>query len=404
MLRAKSRKKGKWKTFLWLRHSCYVDAEDGFQLLVAEYDRMAEAYDVHAAPHYVSSARELLSLASPSEGQVALDLGCGTGNVAFQIAERLGPEGLVVGIDLAEGMVRLAAKKAAQKGLSYVRFLRMVSLPQGGPPWQSACCEPGGLRFKCGRRRFPWREKGFPPHAHRRNRRRNALLPAQPWALGVAEMGRGGESGIRGAGIWIILSGILFIIGFLIHPPGEGVSNAQTMQIVRTSTTAWTVSHALVGLASIFVSFAALIVLVSRSNLTGSPIGVSGWAVLAVLGVPLSLLVLTETTVITDVALANDADAFNQWYGGFLRTIFVVFPLFILGFFLITVHEIRDAAPLLPRWASGVAGAGALIAIGFPLGSLFGVAGLTILFVAFLAPVLWLLALGVQLARKRAAT
>src|SRR3989304_3016823 len=86
---------------------------------------MAEGYDVHAAPYYVSSAKELLSLASPSESQVALDLGCRTGNVAFQIAERVGPERLVVGIALAEGMVRLAAKKAAQKGLSYARFLHM---------------------------------------------------------------------------------------------------------------------------------------------------------------------------------------------------------------------------------------------------------------------------------------
>jgi ubiquinone/menaquinone biosynthesis C-methylase UbiE len=54
-----------------------------------------------------------------------LDLGCGTGNVSLLAAPRVGKEGLVVGIDLAIGALKVAARKAEEMRLGNVQFKRM---------------------------------------------------------------------------------------------------------------------------------------------------------------------------------------------------------------------------------------------------------------------------------------
>ena len=48
-------------------------------------------------------------------GMRVLDLGTGTGDLAFEAAGRVGPTGAVVGIDVSEPMLMFAAKKAAAR-------------------------------------------------------------------------------------------------------------------------------------------------------------------------------------------------------------------------------------------------------------------------------------------------
>jgi demethylmenaquinone methyltransferase/2-methoxy-6-polyprenyl-1,4-benzoquinol methylase len=55
-------------------------------------------------------------------GDTALDLCCGTGDLALALARRVGPEGSVVGCDFSERMLDLARRKAAERGASQVRF------------------------------------------------------------------------------------------------------------------------------------------------------------------------------------------------------------------------------------------------------------------------------------------
>lgn len=55
-------------------------------------------------------------------GHRVLDLGSGTGYPALLAAQVVGPEGQVVGIDLAEGMLAAAERKAKRIGLSNVTF------------------------------------------------------------------------------------------------------------------------------------------------------------------------------------------------------------------------------------------------------------------------------------------
>ena len=56
-------------------------------------------------------------------GSVVLDVACGTGASAIPAAEIVGPGGRVMGIDLAENLLKLAREKADDKGLRNIDFL-----------------------------------------------------------------------------------------------------------------------------------------------------------------------------------------------------------------------------------------------------------------------------------------
>jgi demethylmenaquinone methyltransferase / 2-methoxy-6-polyprenyl-1,4-benzoquinol methylase len=55
-------------------------------------------------------------------GDTALDVCCGTGDLALELAKRVTPGGHVVGCDFSEPMLDLAREKAAERGSGGVRF------------------------------------------------------------------------------------------------------------------------------------------------------------------------------------------------------------------------------------------------------------------------------------------
>jgi ubiquinone/menaquinone biosynthesis C-methylase UbiE len=55
-------------------------------------------------------------------GWTVLDVGCGTGASALPAAHRVGPEGHVTGVDLAEKLLDLGRAKAASQGLQNIEF------------------------------------------------------------------------------------------------------------------------------------------------------------------------------------------------------------------------------------------------------------------------------------------
>jgi demethylmenaquinone methyltransferase/2-methoxy-6-polyprenyl-1,4-benzoquinol methylase len=57
-----------------------------------------------------------------SPGERALDVACGTGDLAFDLAALVGPEGSVVGVDFSERMLSLARDKAVERGAAAIRF------------------------------------------------------------------------------------------------------------------------------------------------------------------------------------------------------------------------------------------------------------------------------------------
>jgi demethylmenaquinone methyltransferase/2-methoxy-6-polyprenyl-1,4-benzoquinol methylase len=102
------------------------------------FDRVAGNYDalnsvMTAGLHHRWRARAAdRTLLEP--GDAALDICCGTGDLALELARRVSPDGTVVGSDFSEPMLDLAREKAAQRNASGVRFewADALALPYDG--------------------------------------------------------------------------------------------------------------------------------------------------------------------------------------------------------------------------------------------------------------------------------
>ena len=80
------------------------------------FDRIAGVYDVMnsvmtAGMHHRWRERAA-DLSALGPGGAALDVACGTGDLALELSRRAGPEGRVVGLDFSERMLELAREKA----------------------------------------------------------------------------------------------------------------------------------------------------------------------------------------------------------------------------------------------------------------------------------------------------
>jgi SAM-dependent methyltransferase len=81
-----------------------------------------ERMDLLAAAHAPGTLGLLDLLGVPEPGARCADLGCGGGHVTRELARRAGSTGEVVGIDLDEELLQLAAEQAAAEGLGQVTF------------------------------------------------------------------------------------------------------------------------------------------------------------------------------------------------------------------------------------------------------------------------------------------
>ena len=69
----------------------------------------AEVYEKELVPAIFGPwARLVVDLADPQKGDRVLDIACGTGIIARMVADRVGPTGAVVGVDLNPGMLKVA--------------------------------------------------------------------------------------------------------------------------------------------------------------------------------------------------------------------------------------------------------------------------------------------------------
>lgn len=75
--------------------------------------KAAEVYEEFFIPALFHEwAAKVAEAARIGRGQRILDVACGTGVLAREIANRIGPEGSVVGLDVNEGMLAVAGKKS----------------------------------------------------------------------------------------------------------------------------------------------------------------------------------------------------------------------------------------------------------------------------------------------------
>lgn len=84
-------------------------------------------------------ARLLMGL-SPGDG--VLDVACGTGNFTRDFARAAGPDGLVVGLDASETMLRRAVADTRSAGLEQVAYVRgdVVEMPFRDESFDAVCC------------------------------------------------------------------------------------------------------------------------------------------------------------------------------------------------------------------------------------------------------------------------
>ena len=90
------------------------------------FDRIAGVYDLMntamtAGMHHRWRERSA-DRAALSAGDSALDVCCGTGDLALELRRRVGPSGRVVGCDFSEPMLGLAREKSDRLGMSDVEF------------------------------------------------------------------------------------------------------------------------------------------------------------------------------------------------------------------------------------------------------------------------------------------
>jgi demethylmenaquinone methyltransferase/2-methoxy-6-polyprenyl-1,4-benzoquinol methylase len=79
-----------------------------FDALARRYDAMNSLISGFQEPRW---RRRLVDAAALQSGMSALDVACGTGKVTADLAERVGPFGRVVGVDVAGGMIDLAKSR-----------------------------------------------------------------------------------------------------------------------------------------------------------------------------------------------------------------------------------------------------------------------------------------------------
>ena len=84
----------------------------------AMFDRIAGVYDlmnsVMTAGLHHRWRQRAADMAALRQGDSALDVATGTGDLAVELSRRVGPEGEVVGSDFSEGMLELARRKAPE--------------------------------------------------------------------------------------------------------------------------------------------------------------------------------------------------------------------------------------------------------------------------------------------------
>ncbi|WP_017579226.1 class I SAM-dependent methyltransferase [Nocardiopsis valliformis] len=84
--------------------------------VTSAFNEAAARYDRLGVEFFTPMARRLVDHARPEPGDRVLDIGCGAGASVFPAADRVGPRGSVLGIDIASAMVEQTVEQARAQG------------------------------------------------------------------------------------------------------------------------------------------------------------------------------------------------------------------------------------------------------------------------------------------------
>lgn len=86
------------------------------------YDIFSTFYDASSTHYYVEQHVAATNALGIEPNDVVLDLPCGTGQAFDTLVPRLGPSGLLLGVDLSSGMLGKARARVAKHGWENVRL------------------------------------------------------------------------------------------------------------------------------------------------------------------------------------------------------------------------------------------------------------------------------------------
>ena len=97
------------------------------------YDDWAQTYDedlTHESHGYVgpAEAAKVITQNSRKSGQVVLDAGCGTGLSGLAVTSAVGPDTIIDGIDISNGMLEVAAKKGIYRKLESADLSKSLAI------------------------------------------------------------------------------------------------------------------------------------------------------------------------------------------------------------------------------------------------------------------------------------
>jgi SAM-dependent methyltransferase len=129
-----------------------MSAPAGFQL-TGSAPEVYQRYGVVAVGR--AKAQDLVALAALQPGERVLDVACGTGVVTREAAHVVGPTGQVIGLDINEGMLRVARTVTPPAGAPITwREGSVLALPFPNGTFEVVLCQ-WGLEF------FPDRAQGL---------------------------------------------------------------------------------------------------------------------------------------------------------------------------------------------------------------------------------------------------
>lgn len=105
--------------------------DDAKKKAASTYNAAADFYDHPANTFWNRYGRKTVERLRLARGERVLDVCCGSGAASIPAAEIVGPDGSVVGVDLAENLLTLARSKARKQGLTNIEFRTadMTQLP-----------------------------------------------------------------------------------------------------------------------------------------------------------------------------------------------------------------------------------------------------------------------------------
>ena len=96
---------------------------EGFAWQVGIWDKLSTVYEDEVDTRFTPVIHHLMARADLKPGQAVLDLGTGTGSVAFEAAAAVGPDGTVTGVDISPEMLAVARARASARSLNGIDFV-----------------------------------------------------------------------------------------------------------------------------------------------------------------------------------------------------------------------------------------------------------------------------------------